>query len=121
MSVFQVGLPTVEDVIAQKIIGSTAVDIVDATDAPWSVPWLTVSENASPASTPALTVELYDGTNSYYLGSGGSLWKAKALTNGQTVTFDLGYLVPLGWKLRVTSGDAAGKMEVSGIKTRRLG
>jgi len=29
-------------------------------------------------------------------------------------------LVPSGWKLRVTSSDAAGKFDVTGIKARRV-
>lgn len=119
MSVFQTSLGGVDEIIAEKISNATATDVVDGTDFPWYVQWFQVNENAG--GTPSLTVEVYDGTTSYYLGSGGVTYKAKALTAGQSVDFDKGYLVPLGYKLRVTSSDAAGKLEVSGLKTRRLG
>lgn len=119
MTLFQIALGAIDDIIAQKVTSSSATDVVDATDEPWYVQWFQVNENAG--ATPSLTVEIYDGTNSYYLGAEGSVWRAKALTANQSVTFSEGYLIPQGYKLRVTSSDAAGKIEVSGIKTRRIG
>jgi hypothetical protein len=107
--------------IAAKIASGTVTTIVDTTDATKggqvAIPWFQVNENAG--STPSLTVELFDGTTSYYLGTGGVEWRAKAMTAGQSVTFSDGYIVPNGWKLRVTSSDAAGKMDVIGMKTGR--
>jgi len=116
MTVFSQLFGGVEE-IAQKITGNTVVNVVDGTDQAFLVPWIAVSENSG--ATPNLTVELYDGTTSYYLGSGGSTWVAKAVAAKQSVPFT-DVLVPSGWKLRVTSSDAAGKFDVTGIKARRV-
>lgn len=102
------------DPIVQRITGSTATIIIDATTTgPLFVSWFAVNENSG--ATPSLTVDIYDGTTAIYLGAGGSAWKAKALTAGQSVVFDAGYAIPLGSTLRVTSSDAAGKMDVVGV------
>ncbi len=101
----------------KKITGNSVVDVIDATTGQINVPWFRVSENAG--STPNLTVELYDiaNTTSYYLGdAAGSTWVAKAVTAKQSVAFTDGYVVATGWKLRVTSNDAAGKFDITGIK-----
>jgi hypothetical protein len=107
--------------LATKITTGTVTTVVDATDplkgGQVAVPWFQVNENAG--STPNLTVELFDGTTSYYLGTGGVEWRAKAMSAGQSVTFSDGYIVPNGWRLRITSSDAAGKMDVIGMKTGR--
>lgn len=116
MSVFQNLVSGVED-ISVKITGNTATDIVDGTDQAWFVPVFSVGENNG--STPNLTVALFDGTNSYALVSAGSLWVAKAVTAKQGLVFNEGYIVPLGWKLRVTSSDASGRFDVVGAKVRR--
>ncbi len=119
MTLFQSQIGAIEE-IATKVTSSTVAVIVDGTSPDtqaWLVPWMQVNENAG--STPNLTVELYDGTSSYYLGSGGSSWVAKAVTAKQSVEFT-NVVVPSGWKLRVTSSDAAGKFDVVGTKTRRV-
>lgn len=102
--------------IAAKVTSSSAKDIVDAAASAVLVPWLQVNENAG--ATPNLTVELYDGTTSYYLGAGGATWVAKAVTAKQSLLFE-DIVVPRGWKLRVTSSDAAGKFDVVGMKSDR--
>jgi hypothetical protein len=101
------------DPILIKITSSTVTDIVDATSQVARVVWLAVGENNG--GTPNLTVEIYDATTSFYLTSGGSLWNAKAMTAKQGVLFDDGYVIPIGSKLRVTSSDASGRMDVTGI------
>jgi hypothetical protein len=100
--------------VAKKITGSTAVVIVDATDRSYFVSWLQVNENAG--ATPNLTVDLYDGTNSYPLADtvGRAVWDVKAVTAKQSVLFDQGYPVPKNWQLRVKSSDAAGKFNLVG-------
>lgn len=118
MTVFQAQIGGLQEVTV-KVTGSTATTIVDGTDEAWYVPWLQINENAG--GTPSLTLDLYDGTTAYYLGAGGVVYKAKALTAGQSVTFSEGIVVPAGWLLRATSSDAAGKFEAVGVKVRRLG
>lgn len=48
----------------------------------------------------ALTVEIYDGTTSYYLTN------AKPMTARSTVVFDQGYVLEPGWKIRATASIA---------------
>lgn len=103
--------------INTAVTGSTATDIVDATNNAVMVAWFEVNENAG--STPDLTVAIYDGTNTRYLGDdSGSTWNAKAVTAKQSVKFTQGYLIPTGSKLQVTSSDAAGKFHVHGMRVR---
>lgn len=118
MTVFQNPINGAEE-IAAKITGNTAVVVVDGSDQAWYVPWVQVNENAG--GTQNLTVDLYDGTTSYCLGTAGATWKAKAVTAYLSLTWSEGIVVPAGWQLRVTSSDAAGKFDVVGIKTRRTG
>lgn len=105
------------DNLTKKITGNSVTDIVDATTGTIHVAWFRVSENNG--STPNLTVELYDvaNTTSYYLGDTTNFtWVAKAVTAKQSVLFDQGYVVQYGWKLRVTSSDAAGRFDVTGVR-----
>ena len=118
MTVFQTQVSGLEEV-AVKLINATVTDIVDGTVEAWYVPWLQANENAG--GTPALTLELYDGTSSYYLGSANFTWNAKAMTAAQSLTFAEGIVVPLGWKLRAKSSDALGKIDLVGAKVRRVG
>lgn len=115
MSSFQVSIAGTEE-IAAKITASTVTTVVDGTSNGWIIPWMSVGENNG--STPNLTVELYDGTTSYYLQADGFTWVAKAVTAKQSLGFD-DLVVPLGWKIRVTSSDASGRFDVVGIKVRR--
>jgi len=115
MSLFQNDVGMAEE-IAVKVTGNTATTIVDGTDNAWLVPWVQVNENAG--GTQTLTFDLYDGTTSYCLGATNATWKAKAVTAALSLTF-YDIVVPKGWLLRVTSGDAAGKFDVVGVKVRR--
>lgn len=117
MTAFQTPIGGLEE-IAVKLTGSTVTDIVDGSNEAWYVPWVQANENAS--GTPALTLELSDGTTSYYQGASGFTWKAKALTALQSVTFGEGIVVPKGWKLRATSNNAGGQIDIVGTKARRV-
>lgn len=105
--------------INKKVTGSSATTIVDASTAAVQVAWFQVNENAG--ATPNLTVDLYDvaNTTSYFLSdslAAPKVWNITAVTAKQGVLFSEGYVVPLGWKLRVTSSDAAGKFDVIGVQ-----
>jgi len=106
--------------IQQKITANTATTIVDGTNNAVIVPWFEVNENAG--ATPNLTVDIYDGTNTFYPGSDGldgntaTTFRAKAVTANQSVRFSAGYVIQKGSKLRVTSSDAAGKFDVIGLR-----
>lgn len=52
------------------------------------------------ASTPALTLELFDGTTSYYLRN------ALAMTAKQSLIFNEPFALQSGWSLRATAGAA---------------
>lgn len=67
-----------------------------------TIPFFRVSEYGG--NTPALTVEIYNGTTSYYLGSNAFTWKAKPLTALQSLLFDDGYDLDLNDQLRITCG-----------------
>jgi hypothetical protein len=71
-----------------------------------TVPYFRVSEYGG--GTPNVTVEIYNtvSTVSYYLGSGGSTWKAKAVTALQSLLFDDGYDLDLNDQLRITASSA---------------
>lgn len=120
-SFYFVGGPA--NAIQEKLTSSTAKVIIDTTGATSGgsiqVARFEVNENAG--STPNLTVEVYNTltSTSYYLGSGGVTWKAKAVTAYQSVAFNDGYVIPNGSQLRVTSSDAAGKFDVVGVKVGR--
>lgn len=104
--------------IAEKVTSNAVTTVVDASAQALYVPWMQVSETNG--GTQNLTVELYDGTTSYYLGSGGSTWKAKAVTAKQSLSFS-DIVVPRGWKIRVTSSDASGYFDVVGVRSTRIG
>lgn len=80
----------------------------------YNVAWFRCNEIAG--GTPNLTVELYDvaNTTSYYLGSGGFTWKAKAMTALQSLLFDDGISIPNGWQLRFTAG-TANQIDIVGV------
>lgn len=69
-------------------------------------------------STPNLTVDFYDvaNTKAYPLAdSSKTVWTTKAVTARQSVEFG-SFVLPAGWKLRITSSDAAGKFDVIGTR-----
>lgn len=96
-----------------KIADNVAHDVLDGATGIITILRFEVNENNG--SAPSLTVAVYDGTNTIYLGSGGAVWKAKAMTAGQSVDFDKGYVLPQNGKLRITSSDAAGRLDIYGI------
>lgn len=104
--------------IAVKIANSTVTDIVDGTDYAWNIAWLSVGVTST--GTPAITVELYDGTTSTYLVASSLCWNAATATARQGIRFE-DIVVAKGSKLRVKSGDASGLLDVTGIKTRVAG
>jgi hypothetical protein len=85
-----------------KITSSSVTDVYTATQAT-RVLSITCCENAG--STPNLTIEKYDGTTSYYLR------KAVAMTAGTAFIYNEPFELPAGWKIRVTSSDASGKID----------
>jgi lipoprotein-anchoring transpeptidase ErfK/SrfK len=101
--------------IKQNISATTATPIVlGQGNGQFNVVWFRCNEYSG--GTPNLTVEIYDVGNavSYYLGSGGFTWKAKALTALQSVLFDDGIVIPTGHQLRVTVS-AANNVLVTGL------
>jgi hypothetical protein len=119
MSLLQSQIIGTIETFAAKVTASTATVVVDATEGVWLVGKMQVNENSG--ATPNLTVDLYDvaNTTAYYQGAGGSTWVAKAVTAKQSIEFT-DIEVPIGWQLRVTSSDAAGKFDVVGLKARRI-
>ncbi len=90
----------------RQIISGTGITTITlgGTTRNYIVPLFRVSEYAGGVAN--LTVELYDGTNRIYLGSGGFTWNAKALTAYQSLLFDDGYAVSSTWSLRITASIA---------------
>jgi hypothetical protein len=86
-----------------KLTGNTVTDVFTAVQAT-RVLSITCCENTGSA-TPNLTVEKYDGTNSYYIR------KAVAMTAGTAFIYNEPFELPAGWKIRVTSSDASGKID----------
>lgn len=101
------------NVINQIITGTGVTEILlGQGNGQFNIAWFRCNEYAGGIAT--LTVEIWDGTTSYFLGSGGFTWNAKALTAKQSVLFDDGYVIPNGSKLRVTSS-IANNVLVSGV------
>lgn len=78
------------------------------------VPWFACSEITG--GTPNLTVEVYDGTTSYYMSTGGVTYIAKGMTGKQGVLFDQGYWLNAGQYIRVTSS-VANQVDVTGVQS----
>lgn len=112
MSVLQYNLVGGQPIV-QRITNSTVAVVVDATNNVVFVPWFEVNQIVDAALN--LTVEIYDGTNSVYLGANGSTWNAKAISGKAHLRFDAGYVIPILSKLRVTSSDGSGNVHVVGI------
>jgi len=98
--------------ILRRITDNVATVIVDATDARY-VAWFDVTENSG--GTPSITVEILHATIPHYLGTGGTSWRAKAMSANQSVRFDQGYALPPGSQLRVTSNNGSGLVDVTGV------
>jgi hypothetical protein len=94
MSTFEGAVPGIR---ANKLSSTSVTDIVAETNR-CLVKKVFATEIAS--STATLTLEVYDGTTSYYFV------KAKAMTALQTLVFEVDFLLNPGWKLRATAGTA---------------
>jgi hypothetical protein len=118
MSIFNVPTGSVEE-INVAITANTATTIADGTDNTLYVAWFEV--NGHTTDTPALTVDIYDGTNARYLGDDdlNVAWNARTAGAKSSYPFTKGYVVPKGSKIRVTSDDAAGKFHVHGVLYRQ--
>jgi hypothetical protein len=81
---------------AVKLTGTGVTDIV-AVDRKCTVKKVYVTEISG--NTPNFSLEVYDGTNSYYL------MNTKPMTARQTLTWG-DIPLPKGWKLRATAGTA---------------
>lgn len=116
MSVFH--FPSSQAVeISKTVSTSAATTIVDASEAAQFVPWFQVNENNG--STPNLTVDVYDGSAARYLASDdGATFVARAVAAKSSQKFTLGYVIPKGSVLRVTSSDASGRFHVHGVAVR---
>ena len=93
-----------------RLTGNTATVIfptgvaASAVGATW-IRAITATENSG--GTPTLSIEKYDGTNTYYIR------RAVAMTAGTQVIYNEPFLLPTGWSIRLTSGDAAGRIDWS--------
>lgn len=96
-----------------KLTDNNAHDVLDASQGIITILRFEVNENNG--GTPNLTVAVYDGTNTNYLGAGGATWNAKAVTAKQSIDFDKGYVLALNEKLRITSSDASGHFDIYGL------
>lgn len=100
-----------------QVTANTATTIIDGqTTGQANIVGFVVQENAG--STPNLTVDFYDvaNTKSYPLADTSHVvWVTKAVTARQSVEFG-SQVLPAGWKLRITSSDAAGKFDVIGVR-----
>ena len=87
-----------------RLTGNTATPIFTATGATW-IRSITATENNG--GTPTLSIEKYDGTNTYFIR------RAVAMTAGGQVVYNEPFLLPAGWAIRLTSGDASGRIDWS--------
>jgi hypothetical protein len=95
------------DRIREKITDTVAHDVAGDSTRQTPVVWFQVNEISG--GTPNLTVAVYnaDTTTSYFLGTGGSTWNAKAMTAKQSVTFNEGIMLEKNEFLRVTISASA--------------
>jgi hypothetical protein len=96
--------------IAFKLTTTSPTVIAGDADELVRVPWFQCTNITT--NTPTLTVEIYDGTTSYYLRF------ALAMSAKETVLFgnsDRGFLLNKGSFLRVAAG-TANEIDVVGIK-----
>ncbi len=102
--------------ILERITGNTVTTIVDATDESQRVAWFQINHHVS-ASTPNLTVDIYDGTNAHYVSDdAGNVMNTFTVTAKKGYIFSQGYSIPKGSLLRVTSSDADGEFHVIGVQ-----
>lgn len=87
-----------------RITNNSVNVIFTATNATW-VRSITVTDRAGGA--PTCIIEKYDGTNTYRLRA------AIALPTGLQVVYNEPFLLPLGWTIRITSGNVGGDIDWS--------
>lgn len=92
---------------AFKLSTTSATVIAGSADHGELVDWFQCTEIAG--GTPNLTIELYDGTTSYYLQN------AVAMTAKQSILKTHGIALHKGWYLRVTAS-VANQVDVVGAK-----
>lgn len=99
--------------IRATVTGAATTDVVDATLKAIMVPSFEVNEISG--GTGNLTVAIYDGTTSYYLGDdGGTAWNAQAMTARKSYKFTGVYPIPVCSKLRVIN--SSGNISIIGTK-----
>jgi len=96
--------------IGVKLSTTSATNIAGSADGPVIVDWVQFTEIAG--STPALTIELYDGSTSYYLR------KALAMTPAQEVLLTQSISLAKGWYLRATAS-SSNQIDVVGAQVVR--
>jgi len=93
---FQAGIVTEDGTLT----GNTATVVFTATGATY-IRVITATDNA--AGGPTVTVDKYDGTSAYVMR------RAAAVP----LTLDTPFLLPVGWKIRLTSSNASGLIDWS--------
>lgn len=88
-----------------KISGNSATTIYTADKGTTRIRSVTCCDNTG--ATTAWTLDVYDGSTSYVKRKG------KALTAGVEDVVNEPFYVPQGWAVRITSGDASGKLDWS--------
>lgn len=107
VGVFSYPGSTVED-FGVKLIGTSPVAIAGNATAAMQVPWFACTEITG--GTPNLTVEIFDGTTSFYLRN------AKAMVAKETYIFDSGIWLNPGTFLRVTAS-VGNQIDVVGLRS----
>jgi hypothetical protein len=83
----------------------TTTGVTDLFDATKRTTILSVVATEITGNTPDYTLELYDGTTSYYI------YSTKAMTADTPLIYSEPFVLPSGWKLRATAG-AANQIDV---------
>jgi hypothetical protein len=83
----------------------TTTGVTDLFDATKRTTILSVVATEITGNTPDYTLELYDGTTSYYI------YSTKALVADTPLIYSEPFVLPSGWKLRATAG-AANQIDV---------
>ncbi len=98
------------DVIAFKLTTTNPTAIAGSATSKTFVDWFQCTEITG--ATPNLTIEIYDGTTSFYLRN------AKAMTAKEEVLKNQGFSLDKGSFLRVTAG-TANTIDVTGVQVLR--
>ena len=87
-----------------RLTTNTATTIYTATSATW-VRSITATERGG--GTPTLSIDKYDGTTAYMIR------RQLSMTGGTQVVYNEPFLLPPGWLIRMTSGNAGGDIDWS--------